>query len=168
MTMPVEPNASASVDKSDRLRAYDGLVKSEAKKALEPTEPVHTTRPPYVAVAALLLSLSGFGYIWLGEPAWLYDSASTVESAESAQAGLRFGLYLTAKRLEEYRRSAGRLPATIAEAGSTEDGIRYVRKSDSSFEISGWKGDLGLTLLSSQSPEALLAPSRKILEQPHP
>ncbi|MGH7560035.1 MAG: hypothetical protein ACRENB_03345 [Gemmatimonadales bacterium] len=94
------------------------------------------------------------------QPVWLAGpKAVPPEPPRLAAASMRLTLVRERHRVFDYARRAGRLPATLAEAGGGSPDITYQASSGDAFSLTGTSGDSVITLRSSDSLTAFLGSS---------
>ena len=121
-------------------------------------------RSPAVLWTTIIVGWAVRAWIWIGRPAWLFDDTpERAESAEVSEARLRFALYLERNRVDQFRRRTGRLPATLEEAGSVEEGITYLPRGRDSFAVEGSRGGTTLLLTSAMDSDSFLGGSRTLI-----
>jgi hypothetical protein len=136
----------------------------EAEEALErPSDRAQRSRQPALIVV-MVLAVAAIGYIWIARPSFVFGPAPVPPSRAEAEASLRFALYLERRRVEQYVASRGRLPATLADAGPLERGIRYERR-DNQFTLTGERDGLTLTLTSAMRADSFLGGSLDLLQR---
>ncbi|MEP6573325.1 MAG: hypothetical protein ABJD11_11545 [Gemmatimonadota bacterium] len=134
--------------------AFDTLVKSEAQRkadeALPPSPPARGLRW-FILGALLIGSIS----VLVLQPAWLFPGPPAPETTQVQEASLRLVIYRDIQRVEAYRRTNGRLPLTVTEAGLPAD-TRYTVPTVDSYTISESSGPLRLTYKSTVAPADFL------------
>jgi hypothetical protein len=110
-------------------------------------------------IGLLLLGLAG-AIILLVRPGWLTGPDTLpVESPGVAAASLRLTLLRERQRVLTFSREHGYLPATLGEAGSTRDDIRYQATGSGHFVLSAQAGDSLIRLGSADSLSEFLGES---------
>jgi len=71
----------------------------------------------------------------------------------------------TAQRVERFRMAQGRLPRSLAEAGSSANGISYEQREGDRYVIRGANGPVHLVLNSSDSLPLFVGNSFRLLSQ---
>lgn len=97
-------------------------------------------------------------WLWTARPAMIFDPlgarAPTLDPA-TAEASLRYGLYLQASRIHEFQAEHGRLPTTLDEAGHVEEGVTW-QGAGTEWTLRGRVGDLVLQLTSRMAVDSFL------------
>jgi hypothetical protein len=110
--------------------------------------------------ATLVTLVIGWGTlaaIWLVRPDAIFNPNLGLPTAPelTAEEGLRRGMYLQGARIREFATVAGRLPASIAEAGEAEPGLTY-SPGGTTWSLRGTGGGREITLTSTMSPDSFL------------
>jgi hypothetical protein len=142
-----------------------------AQAALEDQKARAATRPGREASRAmrrglLLVSLLLFGasvYLLAARPAWFFTPPPPTEPVAIREASLRLMLVREARRVEDFRRERGSLPASLAEAGSGVTGVSYAPHPDGTFSLSAVLGRDTLRLHSTDSTAAFLGESLRTI-----
>ena len=168
-TPPQTPGASPQ--KQALLDAFDTVLKTQAEEREAEHREAELARKhkgvgPSVAVFALLV-LGLCGYLYMDRPEWLFPSAAVPESTAVQEASLRIGMANVAQHIEQYRKRTGRLPATLAEAGTQLDGVSY-QAIDTTWHLTGTHGGLELTLTSQQPVAAFVGRSYDLISRRRP
>lgn len=102
--------------------------------------------PPGVGLRHLffVLVVVATGYVWLGTPSWAQMAIPPEPTRELRDASLRLGLYVQAQRIEQFRSTRGRLPASLREAGPPLPGIRYEATPRDTYHLIGTNEDVTL------------------------
>lgn len=109
---------------------------------------------------ALLLAVGMIGgVLLLLRPTWLAGPDTLpAESPGVAAASMRVVLVRERELVLGFQRRTGRLPSSLAEAGSTAAGLEY-RQDETGFRLTGRAGDSLITLRSTDSVTAFLGDS---------
>lgn len=113
-----------------------------------------------------LLGLFCFGlgtYILAARPAWFFTPPPEPESMQIQEASVRLMLVREASRVRRYRAEHGRLPATLAEAGSPVTNLTYLTQGDSTFRLVTSWGEQSIGFASTDSIATFLGNSLKII-----
>lgn len=122
-------------------------------------------RNPAVTFTFLVACWAIIAWIWLARPAFLFGPAEPPPPTPAMEeASLRFAMYLEHRRVEAYRATHGRLPATLAQVGPVEEGVDYQRM-ESGFVITGQRAGLTLRLTSVMSADSFLGNSLDVLNR---
>src|ERR1051325_6998717 len=92
------------------------------------------SRPIVLSVIALF-SVAIAGYSVWQKPEWVYGPEPARIERATAEANVRFGMFLAAQRVRAYQAEHGQLPATLAAAGQTWPEITYFAEDTTTFEI---------------------------------
>lgn len=84
-------------------------------------------------------------YLLIAPPAWVVVNPIAAPPDERRLEDLRAGMYIYGMKIEGFRMANGRLPATLAEAGVSAEGIDYTPRGGSAY-----------TLISSIGEETVL------------
>ncbi len=110
-----------------------------------------------------LVGLTG-ALLLILRPVWLVGpDRPPPESPAVATASLRLGMLRERDRIFEYRRSNGRLPATLAEAGIALPDLLYQVQGVDSFQLTGQSGDSVIVLQSGDDMTAFLGGSLQVI-----
>jgi hypothetical protein len=109
---------------------------------------------------ALMLTLGG---VALASPSWVLPSDIAGETPEIGEAGLRLAIVRERQRVEAFAQRTGRLPLTLAEAGSAAEGIRYATRRDGTYLLEADVGRSYVRLASNGSVEAFLGNSLQVI-----
>ena len=135
------------------LEAFDQVLKTQADERAErlASRPRTGGRPTVFLLVGIFALLFVGAYLWLEQPGWLFPAAPPPESTAVKEASLRIALANTARHVEHFRRTKGRLPAGLDEAGTTTSGIAYERRGGEEYVLYGANGAVRLTLKSTDS-----------------
>lgn len=151
--------------KSDLLEAAQAAVRDREGKAA--AQAVVSTRAPRRRrrIGVLMaVGLVGLGLLAL-RPEWLVGPVKAPPDPPAvALAGLRVTLVRERQLVFDYAKAHGRLPQSLREAGDSATGVRYARKSDSTFTLSGNIGDSVVVLHSGDLLSAFLGNSLRIVK----
>ncbi len=129
-----------------------------------PVSPHTRLTPRAMAVAGgffvLMLALGG---VALASPSWIMPSDIAGETPEIGEAGLRLAIVRERQRIEAFTQRTGRLPLTLAEAGSASEGIRYTTHRDGTYLLEADVGRSYVRLASNGSVEAFLGNSLQVI-----
>lgn len=150
---------SAHDSKTDLLDAARAVVKERKEKseqiAAARMHPKVRQRVSFLS----LLSLVGV-LLLLVRPAWLAGpKAPPAESPTIVEASLRLSMLRERQRVADFAKQNGRLPTSMAEAGSTAPGIGYEALPEQHFRLFAQAGDSLLVLRSSDSMSHFLGNS---------
>lgn len=150
MTPTSTPTAhdSRRDSKTDLLEAARAVVKDRNEKvAAARLQPAVRKRVSFLT----LLSLAGLLLI-LVQPSWLAGPKATpAESPAIREASLRLSMLRERQRVTDFAKRTGRLPTSLAEAGSSAPGLGYEELAEQQFRLFGQAGDSLLVLRSTDS-----------------
>jgi hypothetical protein len=162
------PVASPSTQKQALLEAFDTVLKQQAEaREAELRESAarrrdrRQIRPSLMALAVLVLMLCS--YLYIERPEWLFPSASPPESGVIKEASLRIGMANAAQHVELYRHRTGKVPATLAEAGTRVQGMVYQPVGADGWRLVGTNAGIELTLSSQDSLSRFLGNSFEVI-----
>lgn len=129
-----------------------------------PASPNTKPTPRAMVVAGgffvLMLALGG---VALASPSWIMPSDIAGETPEIGEAGLRLAIVRERQRIEAFSQRTGRLPLTLAEAGSASEDIRYTTQGDGTYLLEADVGRSYVRLASNGSVEAFLGNSLQVI-----
>lgn len=113
-------------------------------------------------LAAALLSWVLVALALLFPPALLRSPAAVpfAPAAASAEASLRYGLWLARHRVDDFAARAGRLPSFLGETGTDDGSITLTVTGERSYELQGRAGALQLTLTGRMAADSFVGGSR--------
>lgn len=128
MTPPDDAGQPAA---NDPVRALVGeFMEEKRREQADDTSSSRTRRRNPGALAILVLVCAA---VWVAPSLMLPPAPEP--TAEELERGARLSLFLTALEIRQYQDSAQRLPASLAELGTSERGIEY-SAADSVYELS--------------------------------
>ena len=141
-----------SAEKQALLEAFDQVIKADTEQRERTPEvrraprrwPLHP-----VAVLALLVLAGVGGWIGVTRPPWLFERGLPVENAALQDASLRLAMAMQFQRIERYRTTYRRLPASLGEVGPPMQGITYERAGSDQYVLRGRNGGASLMLRST-------------------
>ena len=157
MTRTSTPTARDS--KTDLLEAAREVVKDRHEKqvAAGKLQPAARKRVSFL----MLLAAIGLALLVL-QPAWLVGPKTLPpESPAIVEASLRLSLLRERQRVSDFLKQNGRLPTSLAEAGSIAPGIGFEALPQQDFRLFAQAGDSLLVLRSSDSMSHFLGNSLK-------
>ena len=168
---PPAPPAGGSPGTPPKQALFDAAVEvmrkqSEeraAERAAEEARRREQSRVSPIIAGGLTILLAVGVYVAVEQPTWLFPPARPAESRETREASLRIGMATTMQRVERFRLMQGRLPRTLAEAGSSPSGITYEMREDDRYTLRGANGPVELTLNSGDSLPVFVGNSFRIL-----
>lgn len=121
-------------------------------------------RQPALAVL-LVIGWGVLGWLWISQPAAIFgEKPLAARSPALAEASMRYALYLQRTRVENYRRSHGRLPTSLATTGQVEGGVTY-GLIGGGYVLEGFANGSLLRLTSSMAPDSFLGSSVNLLRR---
>lgn len=108
----------------------------------------------------VVITAAGIG---LAQPEWITGTPPVEESPEVSVASMRLALARERSLVESYYRSNGRLPATLAEAGSSATAIGYRVTGNSNYTLSYRHNGTALELRSSEPLAEFLGNSAAVI-----
>jgi hypothetical protein len=136
-----------------------------AERAADEARRREQTRVSPIIAAGLTIILAAGIYVAVEQPTWLFPPPPPVESLETQEASLRIGMATTMQRVERFRLAQGRLPRSLAEAGSSPTGITYEQREGDHYVLRGTNGPVRLTLNSGDSLPQFVGNSFRVLAQ---
>lgn len=162
MTEP-QPGHSPEDQKRALLEAAQAAVTDAEHKA---DEARRQNRPRRARLSPLVSATiaSGIGlYLLVVRPAWFVTPPPPPDPPAIAAASVRLTLAREANRVEQFQADSGRLPASMAEAGSTVSGIAYERLNDSGYVLRAVGGSGTVSLSSRDSLPLFLGNSLRLI-----
>jgi hypothetical protein len=142
--------------KTDLLEAARAVIRDRNEKArrarLQPEERRRVGLMTVLSVAGLVLVLL--------QPSWLAGpDALPPETPAIVEASMRLSMIRELQRVSDFEKHTGRLPASLAEAGSTVPGLGYEALPEQHFRLFAQAGDSLLVLRSTDSISQFLGNS---------
>lgn len=123
-----------------------------------------TSNTSRIVVTVLGLAIFAVGiYILAVRPSWFFTPPPAPESVQIQEASVRLTLVREASRVRRYRSDHGKLPATLAEAGSPLTNVNYTTHGDSAFRLVAAWGEETIALASTDSVGPFLGNSLKTI-----
>ena len=171
MTLPDRtasaPHKQALFDAAVEVVRKQGEERMAEREAAAKLERERTRVSPIIA-AGLTILLGVAVYVAVEQPTWLLPTPPIVESRAAQEASLRIGMATTLQRVERFRVAQGRLPRSLAEAGTAPRGITYEQREGDRYVVRGQNGPVQLTLTSGDSLAPFVGNSFQVLaERPH-
>ncbi|HET7109386.1 MAG TPA: hypothetical protein VFI41_00825 [Gemmatimonadales bacterium] len=156
--MPPEPSA----EKRALLKAYEAALQQPARPANGP--------PPKRAVGILtvvsVLALLAIGaWLYAARPDWIFARGMPSQSPALREASLRLAMAMQYERIEQYRDSAGHLPARLSDLGAATGNLTYTTTQFGGFVLEGSDSTLQLTLRSDDSLRTFVGNSYEIVSR---
>jgi hypothetical protein len=163
-------SAGASPQKQALLEAFDSVLKKQAedreaeqREAADRRRRQNRVRPTIGALAGLAVLLCV--YLYLDRPEWLFPSSTPPESVAIKEASLRIGMANAAQHVERFRQQTGKLPKTLAEAGTRVDGIAYQAIDSADWRLVGTHDGIELSLSSREPLSRFLGNSYQLISR---
>lgn len=80
-------------------------------------------------------------YLLIAPPAWVVVNPIAPPPDEDRLEDLRAGMYIYGMKIEGFRMTNGRLPATLAEVGISVEGIDYTPRGEAAYTLISSVGD---------------------------
>ena len=161
---PKPPGGGVRDSKTSLLEAAQAVVKDrEERSAAERDARMHPKVRRRLSVMTLVGSL-GFLLVVL-QPSWLAGPTKPPpETPAIAAASIRLVMLRERQRILDFIRTTGRLPATLAEAGSDVPGLGYEPGESQTFKLFAESGDSVVLLLSTDSMQTFLGNSLQVIK----
>ena len=158
-----QPGHSPEDQKRALLEAAQAAVTDAEHKADEARrqgQPRRARLSPLVSAAIA----SGIGvYLLAARPAWFVTPPPPPDPPAIAAASVRLTLAREANRVHQFQADSGRLPTSMAEAGSTVSGVEYQRLNDSGYVLKAVGGGEAVSLSSRDSLPLFLGSSLRLI-----
>lgn len=160
---PPTPPPSGTHDRQALLKAFQDVVKGESDRSSHglPVPEVPSSRAPFWIVSLTTLTVAAA--LLIGQPEWLFPRAPK-EPPVLEEASLRVRMYVEIERIEQFRATQGRLPATLLEAKGDTTGLQYSAGGDG-YSLTGRNAGIALTYTSSQSPREFVGQSYDLIRR---
>ncbi len=112
--------------------AFAEVLEQEAAKARRTPKPIRSGWPPSRSLLLLVALTVASGYVWLGEPGWLYPPPPGPAPLTSEQ-GVEQSLITAGLALNAWQMEHEELPGTLEELGLGLTGVRYRALPDGGF-----------------------------------
>jgi len=162
----------ASPQKQALLEAFDSVLKTQAEERLaarreaEARRNTGRIRPSILVLAVFSIFLCT--YLYIERPGWLFPGAGPIESVAIKEASLRIGMANVAQHIERYRQQNGKVPRTLAEAGTQIQGMTYAPVDSTGWRLLGTHGGIELTLDSGEPLPKFLRNSFEVIARRNP
>lgn len=148
------PPPTGRPDRRALLQAYQDVVRTSRTRPAPRRLVVPDRTPFWLGSAAVIIGLVA---LLVFQPAWLFNRPPS-ESPQMQEASLRIRMFVEIERVQHFRETQGRWPATLIEAGGDSTGLSYQHLGEG-FILTGVNGDLQLRFQSGESAEAFLGNS---------
>ncbi|MFQ5537170.1 MAG: hypothetical protein ACE5GJ_06925 [Gemmatimonadota bacterium] len=165
---PHDPRPHERVSaEEERARALAEVMRYQEERIREAAAAERTREKKRRIRRGVLAALwAGSAYLWIFAPSWTNVTPPPEPTvAEEAQA-LRLNLFLQSQQIEAFRLARGRLPWVLQEAGPPFPGVRYHRKDNRSYELTGGTERVELAFESEVSPLDFVGPAADLLTVP--
>jgi len=160
---PNGPPRSPEVERALVLRdVMDHAVR--VQREISGAKVLETSRAGLIAACLVCVPLLGLCvYSYVARPEFIWGRGTT-PAPVTRDAGLRFGMYLLAQRVESFRGRAGRYPESLEAIGDALEGVSYARISDSVFELRATQNGQAIVFRSSEPVDAFLGNSPELIQ----
>ena len=146
------------------LEAAQAAVDDSRRKADEAAARRRRSSRRRAAWSVWAVLLIGSAYLLVIRPSWYLTPPPPPESAEIQDASARLVLVREAARVNEYLAANGRLPSTLAEAGSMTRGVGYEVRDDGTYLLqASMEAGRTIALSSTDSVETFLGSSVRVV-----
>jgi len=154
---------SKEEQKQALLTAAQAAVQDAHEKAAQRRDRA-SSNPSRIVVSVLGLAIFAVGiYILAVRPAWFFTPPPPPESVQIQEASMRLMLVREAGRVRRYRAEHGKLPISLAEAGSPLNSVVYTTQGDSTFRLMTAWGEQTISFLSTDSVGQFIGNSLKVI-----
>ncbi|MBL0177981.1 MAG: hypothetical protein IPP98_02500 [Gemmatimonadetes bacterium] len=153
-------------DLADALHAVAEAQRAEAAETQRRQQPPRRTGTQPATIFIGILAACVLGWLWTARPAAIFAPELTAPlTPAAAEARSRFALYLERARVDAYRRSVGRLPSSLEQAGPVEDSVTF-RITDGGYVLERRASGALMQLTDQMNSDSFLgtaavAPPRK-------
>jgi hypothetical protein len=160
---------TASPEKKALLEAFDTVLKTKAEEReaeLAAAEAARRGRGLSRLVMLVCVTILVFvsAYLYVERPDWIFPTPPKPESLAVREASLRITIATAAQHIERYRQQAGRLPATLSEAGAYGEGISYQRTA-AGYRLEGESDEVRVTFNSTEPLARFVGNSFKVISR---
>ena len=146
-----QPSHSAEDQKRALLDAAQAAVVDARHKAEEAHQRKGPARGRFSPlISAVIASAIGL-YLLAARPAWFVTPPPPPDPPDIAVASARLTLVREASRVQQFQAERGRLPVSMAEAGSAVSGLHYEQLNDSGYVLRAIQGADTVSLSSRDS-----------------
>jgi hypothetical protein len=125
---------------------------AERDKAAQ-QKPRPKKQPKWMLPVGIQLSVLAL-YLLIAPPSFITVHPIPAQDQAAQEESLRAAMYLQAQQVLAYLQQHGELPAELSEAVNPIEGIQYVRRGGTEFQLVGSMGELALVYDSTQSDSA--------------
>lgn len=157
----LDPRPSTAAESQRLVEEFENDLRVTAERDSS-SQRAAALRKRFLRPTILVLLLAVTAYLAVSPPAWVLPRPLPPPNPQEREAGDRFAIYLQAQRIDHFRSTTGRLPATLAEAGEPMDGIDYLPGSGATYVLQSAR-DGALRYSSTGSFREFLGGSMKFL-----
>lgn len=149
----VDPTLRVSAE-HERARALAEVLRHQEEKA-EATRRAEARRRrrERMRAAVVVLAWLAAAWVWVLPPSWARIGPPEPPTLAEEARALRFRVYLQVEAIEAYRRTHGRLPDVLAEAGPRFTEVGYVRVDSRRYELEGRSSRVLVRYVSDEPPK---------------
>jgi hypothetical protein len=140
----------------DAAKAAVADAKSKADEDEKARVRASTPASRSIMFSASVVLFAASIYLAVARPAWFIRPPLPPDPPVIQDASVRLTVVREAQRINAYRVTSGRLPASLAEAGAAVAGLTYARINDSVFALSLPIGVDRMTFRSTDSVAVFL------------
>jgi hypothetical protein len=144
-----QPSPSEEDRKQALLDAAQAALADAKNRADRADRQGHSSRARFSPLASGFIASAIGLYLLVARPAWFLTPPPPPDPPEIAAASVRLTLVREASLVQRFQADSGRLPVSMAEAGSAVAGVQYDRLTDSSYVLRAVHG-LDTVRLSSR------------------
>ena len=164
--MTQSPNTTP--EKKALLEAFDTVLKTqaeerEARRAEAEARLRHGASRLLMLVTTTILVFVSV-YLYVERPEWVFPTPPTPESAVVREASLRISIANAAQHIERFRQRAGRLPATLIEAGAHDYALTY-EPGSTGYKLYAELGDVRVFYDSAEPLGRFVGNSFKVISR---
>lgn len=164
-SIPVRPSGAQRAVDADELEKQAAL-RDVMEHAVRVTRAYATAKPmvswrsrPIVLGLLASVAILFTTYAFVARPDFIWGTDPAALPSAQREAGVRFGMYFLAQRLEQYRLRENALPPNLDFTEETWPGITYRLVSDSVFELQATVDSTVIVFRSDQPVDRFLGQS---------
>ena len=160
-----DARSTTDVDRALALRdVMDHVVKTQ-REITKPTV-IRARRARRILATLICVPLIALSvYSWLERPEFIWGPSNRSVPAARQDANTRLAIYLTARRIESFRKRQGALPVSLAAIGEDRKSITYRVVSDSVFELHAVRDGTPIVFRSNEPAAAFLGSAPKVIAE---
>ena len=135
-----QPSPSEEDRKQALLDAAQAALADAKSRADEADRQDHSARTRLSPLISCCIASAIGLYLMVARPAWFITPPPPPDPPDIAAASVRLTLVREASRVQRFQADSGRLPLSMAEAGSDVTGVQYDRLPDSSYVLRAVQG----------------------------